>query len=171
MLTTISILVILLAVASPGLASLVAANSLSAAQSGLAASMMLARSEAVKRGVQAGVAATAPLSGNEFTGGWVVFIDANLNGRYDPQEVIVREQSALPADVRVSTASGATAVVFSPRGFLATQSAVDLSICRVRPVSQTGGTGSTPASSAGKGYRILIEPVGLADVGEMATCS
>ena len=63
MLTTMSILAVLLAIASPGLASLTSANLLSAAQGDLAASLVLARSEAMKRGVPVGVAAATPTTG------------------------------------------------------------------------------------------------------------
>lgn len=160
MLTTMSVLAVLLAVAAPGLASLTTANSLVATQSQLSAALMLARSEAIKRGVQVGVAAIAPVSGVEFNGGWVVFLDANGNGQYDAGETVVRQQAALSHDVRVSTASGATALAFTPRGFLASSTMVDISVCR------SSGGGSTPT----KGYRLTVEPVGLADVAEITTC-
>lgn len=153
MLTTMSILAVLLAIASPGLASLTSANLLSAAQGDLAASLVLARSEAMKRGVPVGVAATTPTTGAEFTGGWNVFVDSNGNGRFDAGETIVRQEPAMRGDVRVALGSGATAVVFNSRGFLTPSTLLTFSLC---------------APAASKSYVIRVEPVGLADVSDGA---
>lgn len=155
MLTTMSILAILLVVASPGLASLTSANALSSAQSELAAAMMLARGEAMKRGTQIGLTATAPVAGTEFTGGWTIFVDSNGNGLYDVGEVIVRQQPAYRTNVRISTASGTTTLAFNSRGFLVPSSLVTFTLC---------------SSAASKGYRLRVEPVGLADVAETTGC-
>src|SRR3954451_6720933 len=63
MLTTMSVLVILLAIAAPGLASLTSANAVSAAESDLATVIVLARSEALKRGAVVAIAGTSPVRG------------------------------------------------------------------------------------------------------------
>jgi len=150
-----SILAILLVVASPGLASLTSANSLSSAQSELAAAMMMARGEAMKRGTQVGLTALAPVAGTEFTGGWTIFVDSNGNGLYDVGEVIVRQQPAYRTDVRISTAGATTTLTFNSRGFLVPSSLVTFNLC---------------SSAASKGYRLRVEPVGLADVAETTGC-
>jgi type IV fimbrial biogenesis protein FimT len=155
MLTTMSILAILLAIASPGLASLTSANSLSAAQGELAAAMMLARSEALKRSTPVGLSATVPLRGAEFSGGWTVFVDANGNGAFDAGETIVRQQPAVHGDVRIATAGGSTVLTFNGRGFLTPSAMVTFTVC---------------SSLAAKSYRIRVEPVGLADVIETSGC-
>lgn len=155
MLTTMSILAILLVVASPGLASLTSANSLSSAQSELAAAVMLARGEAMKRGSQIGFAALAPVAGTEFTGGWTIFVDSNGNGRFDAGEVVVRQQPAYRTDVRIGTAGGATTLAFNSRGFLVPSSLVTFTLC---------------SSAASKGYQLRVEPVGLTDVAETTGC-
>ena len=118
MLTTMSVLAVLLAIASPGLASLTSANALSSAQGELTAAMMLARGEALKRGVPVGLAATSPLNGSEFNAGWTVFVDANANGILDAGEPIVRVQPAFRGDMHVTTNAGQTLLAFSGRGFL-----------------------------------------------------
>ncbi len=151
MLTTMSILAILLAIASPGLASLTSANLLSAAQGDLAASLVLARSEAMRRGVPVGLAAATPTSGSEFTGGWNVFVDSNGNGRFDAGETIVRQEPAMRGDVRASLGGGATTIVFNSRGFLTPSTLLTFSLC---------------APAASKSYVIRVEPVGLADVND-----
>lgn len=156
MLTTMSILAILLVIASPGLASLTSANALSAAQSELASAMVLARGEALKRSTQVGLAATAPVVGAEFSGGWTIFVDANGNGLYDVGEVIVRQQPAFHGDVKVATTSGATTILFNGRGFLAPSAMVTFNLC---------------SNEASKSYQLRVEPVGLADVAETTGCS
>ncbi len=155
MLTTMSILAILLAIASPGLASLTSANSLSAAQGELAAAMMLARGEALKRGTPVGLAAAVPLRGAEFSGGWTIFVDTNGNGAFDAGETIVRQQPAFHGDVRVATSSGATVIAFNGRGFLTPSTMVTFTVC---------------SSLATKSYQVRVEPVGLADVLETSGC-
>jgi len=155
MLTTVSILVILLAIASPGLASLISANSLSSAQGELAAAMMLARGEALRRGAQVGLIATNPAPGAEFNGGWTVFVDANGNGALDAGEVIVRVQPAFRADMRVTSSGGQTVLAFNGRGFLTPAAMVTVAVC---------------STLAPKSYRVRLEPVGLADVSETTGC-
>jgi type IV fimbrial biogenesis protein FimT len=155
MLTTMSVLAIMLMIASPGLASLTAANALSSAQGELAAAITLARGEALKRATSVGIAAASPVSGAEFTGGWVIFVDANGNGTYDVGEVIVRSQPAFRGDVRVSTNTGATTVAFNGRGFVAPFATITFTVC---------------SSYASKSYQVLLEPVGLADVAETTGC-
>jgi len=155
MLTTLSVLVVLLAIASPGLASLTSANALSAAQGELAAAMMLARGEALKRGAQVGIVATSPVRGAEFNSGWTVFVDANGNGVLDAGETIVRVQPAFRSDMRVTTTGGQTLLAFNGRGFLTPSAMVTVVVC---------------STLAMKSYRIRLEPVGLADVGEATGC-
>jgi type IV fimbrial biogenesis protein FimT len=155
MLTTMSILAILLVVASPGLASLTSANALSSAQSELASAMMMARGEAMKRGIQVGLAAAAPVAGTEFTGGWTIFVDANGNGLFDAGETIVRQQPAYRTNVRISASHGTTTLAFNARGFLVPSSLVTFTLC---------------SSAASKGYQLRVEPVGLSDLAETAGC-
>ena len=155
MLTTMSILAILLAIASPGLASLTSANALSAAQGELASAMVLARSEALKRSASVGLAATSPVRGAEFSGGWTIFVDANNNGVFDAGETIVRQQPAFHGDVRVAVTGGATVVAFNNRGFLTPSAMVTLTVC---------------SSLVAKSYQLRVEPVGLADVVDSTGC-
>ncbi len=150
-----SILAILLAIASPGLASLTSANSLSSAQSGLAASLMLARGEAMKRGATVGLAALAPVTGSEFSAGWTVFVDSNGNGRYDVGETIVRQEPAQHSDVIVALSGNATVVAFNSRGFLTPSTLATFTLC---------------SPLATKGYIVRVEPVGLADISDSAGC-
>lgn len=151
-----SVLAILLAIASPGLASLTSANALSGAQGELASAMVLARSEALKRGTAVALAATTPVAGAEFNGGWRIFVDSNGNGVYDAGEVVVREQPAFRGDVRLASASGVSSITFNGRGFLAPSTMVTINVC---------------SSTSTKSYQLRVEPVGLADVSETTGCA
>ena len=156
MLTTVAVLAVMLAVAAPGLASFISSNRLGAAQSELASALALARSEATKRGLPVGVAATTPTTGAEFTGGWRVFVDSNNNGAYDAAEPSLRDYPGLGSAVKIGAVGGVTSIVFNSRGFLASGVSVQFNVCG--PTSLT------------KGYHILLEPVGLTDVSEVTPC-
>lgn len=63
----------------------------------------LARSEATARHVRVGV---APRTGSDWSSGWLVFIDANDNGRLDEGEATVRVFDPVPARMTVAAAFG-----------------------------------------------------------------
>jgi type IV fimbrial biogenesis protein FimT len=155
MVTVLSVMCVLLAIAAPGLASLTSANAVSAAQSDLATAMTLARSEALKRGVIVAIAATSPVHGAEFSGGWTIFVDANGNGVLDAGETVIRQQDAYHGDLRIAAAGGATSIAFNGRGFLTPSAMVTLTVC---------------SSQAAKSYQIRVEPVGFADIAETTGC-
>jgi len=74
---TLAVLVITLAIAAPAMSGFVRSSQLSGTQTELIGALMLARSEATKRGSQVGVVAATPASGAEFTNGWTIWVDAN----------------------------------------------------------------------------------------------
>lgn len=154
MLVSMAVLALILAIAVPGMAGFVRTSKVRSAQSELIGSLMLARSEAVKRGVPAGVAATAPVTGNPFGPGWTVWVDSNGNGAVDTGEEIVRRYPDVSAGIVLT--SNANAITFAPTGFLANTALVNLKVC---------GQGST-----GNGYAVAVQPAGFVDLGEQAAC-
>lgn len=158
LLTTLVVLAVLLAIAAPNLATFINNSRLRTSQSELMSALMLARSEATKRGNFVVVEAVGPIVvGAEFSGGWRVFDDKNDNGAWDAGEDIVRSYPALNGNQRFGTASGVSIAAFNPRGFLKSSTRVEFSLC--------GQAGQS------RGYKIKLEPVGLADVKEQSTCS
>ena len=158
LLITLIVAAVLLAIAVPSVSQFVESSRLRASQAELVSALTLARSEATKRGLNVVVqaAAVTPVAGKEFNEGWRVWVDADANGAYvysagPPIEEIVREYPAPTGNVRFATASGATRATFNSRGFLTTGEIV-FTVC--------GKPGVT------KGYRIRLEPVGIADVEE-----
>ncbi len=156
MLTSLSVLGVIVAIAVPNLAGFVRSSKVRSAQSEMISSLMLARSEAAKRGVAVSVAASAPTLGSEFSAGWTVWIDANGNGVVDSTEVLIRRYPDIRSGVVLSTTGNVTQLIFAPTGFLAPATAVTFKVC---------GKGDTT-----KGFNVALQPVGLADVNDQATC-
>lgn len=158
LLTTLVVLAVLLALAAPNMVSFVNNSRLRASQGEFVSALMLARSEATRRGEFVGVAARgAIVAGAEFSGGWQVFIDKNRDGVLDAGEDIVRSYPALSGGQRFGTTpANVTMARFTPRGFLAGLP-VQFTLC--------GQAGQR------KGYQINLESVGLTDVKEQTTCS
>lgn len=158
LLTTLVVLAVLLALAAPNMSSFINSSRLRSSQGELVSALMLARSEATKRGNFVVVQALAPIvAGAEFSSGWRVFEDKNNNGVRDDDEEIFRSYPALTGNQRFATVGGVSTAAFSPRGFLKSNARVEFSLC--------GQAGQA------KGFQIKLEPVGLADVKEQTTCS
>lgn len=155
MMTALAVLAIVMVVAAPSLAGFVRSSKVRSAQSELISSLLLARSEASKRGVTVGVAASAPAAGNEFSKGWTVWVDTNDDGVVDTGELVLRSYPSLNGAVVLSTTGNVTALAFNSSGFLTPATAVNFKACGYNDTS--------------KGFAVRLDPVGLADVQEV-TC-
>ncbi len=156
LMTTLAVLVIALTLAAPAFTSFLRTSRLRAVQSELVASLMLARSEAARQGQRVGVEALQPLADGGFARGWRVWVDADADGSYSGGEAVVREVAARGAPLTITPTPGVRDVVFGPSGFLVAGTAVAFELC-----GQPG---------VAKGYRVLLEPVGLSDIAEVSTC-
>ena len=154
LLITLAVMGILVGVAAPSFVSTVSSNRAYATQTELSASLALARSEATRRGVAVYVSAASSVSGNEFGGGWNVWVDQNGDGNFDPSEPVLRSHEALPSNLLVS-AGGASSIGYGPMGFLTPASAVTISIC----------SNNTEQGAA----TITVQANGLSDVHEVAS--
>lgn len=156
MMTSIAVLAVILGTAAPSLAGLVRSSKMRAAQSELVAALMLARSEAAKRGVTVSVGASAPTAGSEFSAGWTVWIDANADGVVDSSETLIRSYPDISSAVILGTTGNVTRVSFAPTGFLTPAAVATFKVCG--------------KSDSAKGYTVALQPVGLADISDQATC-
>jgi len=156
MMTSIVVLAVILAIAVPNLAGFVRRSRVRGAQSELISSLMLARSEAAKRGVTVSVGASAPVAGSEFSAGWTVWIDTNADGAVNAGETVIRQYPDISSAVVISSSAGATPVSFASTGFLTPANTVNFKVC--------GKSDTT------KGYAVALQPVGLADLNDQATC-
>jgi type IV fimbrial biogenesis protein FimT len=154
LMTSLTVLAVVAVVAVPNLAGFVRSSKVRSAQSELVSSLMLARSEAAKRGTAVAVLATAPSVGNEFGAGWKVWVDTNSNGVVDGGETVLREYPGFAGAVVLSTTGNVTLLTFAPTGFAS--ASVNFKVCS--------------ASDTAKGYSVALQMVGLADVAEGVTC-
>ncbi len=99
MLTTLSVLVVTLAIAAPSLSSFVRSSRIRSAQSELVSSLMLARNEAARRGVRVGVQAKGTAAAGGLARGWRVWVDDNGDG-IDSAAEPARARRGRPRDER-----------------------------------------------------------------------
>ena len=154
---TLTVLIILSALAAVSMSPTVSNNRVYAAQDEFAAYVAYARSEASRRGVDVLVSATAPVSGNAFGGGWNVCVDSDTDGACDPDaSATLRQHEALPSDIVVGDGT-TTTIAFTPQGFLTPAGTVDVKVCATDPTLA--------------GFDITIQPNGLTDVASVAAHS
>jgi type IV fimbrial biogenesis protein FimT len=157
MMVSLSVIAILLMVVTPSLAAFVSTSRTRAAQSELMSSLSLARSEAAKRGKTVYVSATTPVVGNEFGGGWTVWVDEDDSGAFNTGDTLIRQFPDISAGVILGTASHATQVSFAPTGFLTSLSALTFKVC-----------GNNETSN---GYTVALYPTGMADLNDQIQCN
>jgi type IV fimbrial biogenesis protein FimT len=129
---TLAVVAILLAVGVPNLSTLILDNRRTATINDLVTDMMLARSEAMKRGVVTSVCkANATLGACDNTAdwqdGWLVFTDLDNDGAFaddgdatpceDDEECVLRVHG--PLTLRAAIAFSRSRVAFDTRGFAA----------------------------------------------------
>ncbi|MEO1767973.1 GspH/FimT family pseudopilin [Thiobacter aerophilum] len=128
LLTTVAVLAILVTLAVPSFRTMLMNNRLQATRTDLMSAFTFAKSEAVKRGIPVYVTALGPAAGNEFAGGWQVWVDSNANGSQEAGEPTIRQHEAYPPATTVAATPAVTAVGFNGRGFLIGPQ-VTLNIC------------------------------------------
>ena len=94
----LAILLVLLAAGLPDFRRLIQAQRLSVTVNEFFAAVMLARSEAIRRGAQV---ALVPAAAADWTAGWVVLVDGNGNQRPDPGEDIILVHGPAPAGMAI----------------------------------------------------------------------
>jgi type IV fimbrial biogenesis protein FimT len=148
---------VLLAIAAPGFRTLLERNRLQAASSNLFASLMLARSEALKRnqvvwvckGTATALAASCPTgTDGAWEGGWLVHIDPTNPVSPNPNDVIAVREGLGSGDTLRAVETPSTdinAISFRPNGgvsaessFVICNSDADVSTGREVRISATG---------------------------------
>lgn len=103
---TLSLATITAVAGLPALKDVSNAMRLNSASEGYFHSLMLARSEAIKRGARVVLCKSADLQSCTTQGrweqGWLVFHDANNNAKLDAGEIVLARQEALPQGVRLT---------------------------------------------------------------------
>lgn len=150
LMVTISVAVIVLAIAVPSLRVFTARNQVAAVQSSFIASLAFARAEAARRGTAVFVvAASGGVAGNEYANGWDVYADVDGNGAYSSSADTpsLRHYEALPTGVVVG---GSSSVTFTSSGYLSPAAAMAFKVCQAVDNTQ--------------GMLVTLPPSGIADV-------
>ena len=128
LMVTLAIAAVLLLIAVPSMISFKRNAELTSATNELLASINAARSDAMKRGVNAVI---RPLSGVDWNTGVVVFVDMNLDSNLDAADIKVREQKALPSYFNVVSSNTAIGhIAFSSTGYAKANTITTLTIKR-----------------------------------------
>ncbi|MBI4755014.1 MAG: GspH/FimT family pseudopilin [Betaproteobacteria bacterium] len=122
LMVTLLVAAIIVAASVPTFREFVLRNRMAASTNELITALALARSEAIKRGVQVAVCGRAAgaetcVAGN-WGNGWLVFADADGNGKVDGDDELLRAQGPLPESMTL-LASGLAdnRIVYLPTGF------------------------------------------------------
>lgn len=106
MMITISILVIMMALAAPSFISFRRNSELVGIANNFLAAVNAARSEAMKRNM---FALVTPADGDsDWTKGWVVFVDTNDNNQFDSGDILIFRQEPMPSYISI-TGNGTSA--------------------------------------------------------------
>jgi len=120
LLVTLSVAGVLLAVAAPNYRAFIQDSQLTTQSNNFFSAMMLAKSEAIKRGSPAticpSVNSTTCAGMKVWSSGWIVFSDTNGDGKVDAGEEIIRVGSALPGQSTL-TSGNRKRVTFAASGF------------------------------------------------------
>jgi len=116
LMVTVTVSVILIAIAAPSFGTLLLKRSVQVAADNLVSDLRFARTEAIKRSRTVSVcSATTPTAcsaGASWKDGWIVFVDADGDGSLDEGDQILRVQDALPSIASVASASPASDRLF-----------------------------------------------------------
>lgn len=117
----LSIMGILVAIAAPGMRQYLTGRAVDSQAQELSASMRLARSEALKRGMEVSVCSSTTTSSTPtcsstaaWVSGWVVFADYDGNGTLDGNDFVIKVQT--PTKGVQSLTTTATRVTFARSG-------------------------------------------------------
>jgi type IV fimbrial biogenesis protein FimT len=131
------ILAILLASALPSLQSLTARAQLTTAKNSLILGLQRARAEAASRGRDSVLCPSEDglrcLDGSDWSNGWVLFVDFNRNGRFDPVEPLLLSQSLDADRVSVRSTSGRRRITYRSLGESAGSNVTFVICSRRRP--------------------------------------
>lgn len=117
LMVVITIVGILAFIATPSFTAIKRNSELTSATNNLMAALNTARTEAMKRGVNAGV---VPTTGTNWNTGMTIFVDTNLNNVFDPADILLTNTETLPAYFTITPSNTNNFVMFNASGYLYT---------------------------------------------------
>ena len=131
----IAILGITMAIAAPGLSTMMANNRISSDASDFAAALQFAKAEAVARVnrvivCKKNTTSNGCITSGDWSQGWIVFSDNNANGGVDAGETVLIVHDALDARITFGGTTGVTdSITFRPAGTSSVTTTEALIIC------------------------------------------
>lgn len=126
---TVTILAIGLALATPMFRSVIRNSAVSSQTNNLVTALAMARSEAVRRGLQ--VAVVGAGGGSDWSGGWSVIADSNRDGSFAGADEVIQRSPGVDTQYHIfakNIAGGSDAgIVFNING--AATAAFDINVC------------------------------------------
>lgn len=119
MMVTLTLLAILIALVTPSFRGLLADNRATAQANALVGSLMLARSEAIKRNAPVVLCRSndgASCAGSEWEDGWLIWADTDGDGSLDADETLQVQQ---PLQGRFDLSATGAAITYRPDGSIA----------------------------------------------------
>ena len=160
LLATLGVAAILVALAAPGMKSVLADRRIAAVTEQLYGSIMLARSEAVKRGSGVSLCRSTDVGqcaneGDNWASGWLVFADENGNGDINADDQPLRIYQMQPSSISIEWNRGSF-LRFDSRGqardagtFTVCEKTADRDAVRTISISLTGRARVTELESCG----------------------
>jgi len=119
LLVVLAIAAVLLGIGVPNMQEYVVSSRLSGASNDLFTALNVARSEAVRRGVQVTLATNGAAGSRDWTTGWTMFVDTNADGALTAGEEVLRVGAAQDAPMTVfGSANFGTFLAFDSTGRL-----------------------------------------------------
>ncbi len=118
LMVTLAIAAIVLTVGVPSMKTMIYNNRLTAATNSLVGSLAFARSEAVKQGISTTICSSnnqTSCTSSAWSGGWLIWVDADSDGTLDSPGEIVRVSEALRGTIVVTAAN--TTLSYNSTGF------------------------------------------------------
>lgn len=138
LLITLAVIGVLASVAVPSFFELIQNNRLTADINKIATSLSMARSEAVKRGVNVKIAATDNSdSSNEWGKGWSVWLDENNNSVIDASETMLAVVQALNNTMQLDSVGDNSVLEYRADGAL-TGAGDTFNLCDTARSGETG---------------------------------
>lgn len=123
---TVLVVAVLAVIALPSFAATLRQSRMTAAANDLVAALSVARSESVMRARRVSVCPSASglrCGGNDWSAGWIAYVDGGVAGRFDADDTVLRAWSALRsgdtiAATRTGVTFGATGMSDAPVDFV-----------------------------------------------------
>lgn len=162
---TLAVLAVLLAVAVPSFATLIASSRLTTSTNELLSAMAQSRSEALRRGQRVVLCIQNPnnpgqcMNAGNWEQGWMAFVDLDRDGTLDANEDLILSTPRQAADLSIPEQNGQLTAVYLPSGRI--QDGRVIRICSTS-TALTDNNRARDITVTAAGQPILVTPANIA---------